>query len=76
MEMLAFIKTDIGVAAVRRHVYTKSYNFTQVWFRAADGSWKPYHYFSREKYNVISSDLLEALYQGMPQGEIPYEEGW
>lgn len=76
MNLLTFINTNHGVAAVRRHILSENLHFTQVWFRTEPGEWKKYHFFIRGKDFTISSEMLEALYKPLENKDLPYEDWW
>jgi hypothetical protein len=77
MELLSFINTNIGIAAVRRHDRAENMYFTQVWFRSEPGEWKQYHFYSRENVREISSGLLEAIYQSqLDNAGLSCEDWW
>lgn len=72
MEELTFIKTNIGVVAVRR----LTNDFSHVWLRKTDGTWNKYHFYVRERDSEISDNLLETLYINLPQQVLAYEDWW
>lgn len=77
MQILSFVKTNIGVAALRRHDNVENLYYTQVWLQSETGEWKKYHYFSKEMAGDISPGILESLYEHISNKEqLPTEDWW
>ena len=76
MDILDFIRTNIGIVALRRHPNAELLHYTQVWKRSGNGDWSKYHICADCDDSQYPPGLLETIFSSYDPAALSYEDWW